>query len=197
LAIALYAQEAGVQHVGGGVTQPRLLMKGEPEYSDEARMAGIDAVVGVALIVGENGIPRDLKVSRGAGFGLDENAIEAVAHWRFSPAMKADAPVAVKANVDVTFKLLGLGTSARLVFELSGASRPVLQSGRLAGLLGPAPATFHFTFDVNQQGGVDNLRCAEPGADIVLEALRKFKFQPATANGQPVRVPASLELSYK
>jgi hypothetical protein len=73
----------------------------------------------------------------------------------------------------------------------------VLQRGRLAGLLGPAPATFHFTFDVNQQGDVDNLRCAEPGADIVLEALRKFKFQPAMANGRPVRVPATLELSYK
>jgi protein TonB len=37
--------------------------------------------------------------------GLDEKALEAVRKYRFKPAMKGNTPVAVQANVAVTFRL--------------------------------------------------------------------------------------------
>jgi outer membrane biosynthesis protein TonB len=37
---------------------------------------------------------------------LDEKGAEAISTWRFRPAMKNGAPVAVKANIQVNFRLL-------------------------------------------------------------------------------------------
>jgi TonB family protein len=57
------------------------------------------------LVVGPDGKPRDIKVLRTLGLGLDEKAIEAVRNWRFEPAMKDNKPVAVQINVEVNFHL--------------------------------------------------------------------------------------------
>jgi TonB family protein len=59
------------------------------------------------LIVGADGRPRDIKVARAIGMGLDEKAIEAVRAWRFEPARKDGQPVAVQINVEVEFRLFG------------------------------------------------------------------------------------------
>ncbi len=52
-----------------------------------------------------DGKPRDVKVARSLGLGLDEKAIEAVNQWKFEPAKKDGKPVAVAINVEVTFRL--------------------------------------------------------------------------------------------
>ena len=59
----------------------------------------------LSLIVGPDGKPRDLKVSRSLGLGLDEKAIQAVNQWKFEPALKDGKPVAVAINVEVQFRL--------------------------------------------------------------------------------------------
>ena len=57
------------------------------------------------MIVGADGVPRDIKVLRGIGKGLDEKAVEAVTKWKFEPATKDGKPVAVVINVEVNFRL--------------------------------------------------------------------------------------------
>jgi TonB family protein len=57
------------------------------------------------LVVGPDGKPRDIRVARTLGLGLDEKALEAVKNWRFEPALKDNKPVAVQINVEVTFRL--------------------------------------------------------------------------------------------
>jgi TonB family protein len=57
------------------------------------------------LIVGPDGRPRDLRVSRSLGMGLDERALQAVRQWKFEPALKDGHPVAVQMNVEVSFRL--------------------------------------------------------------------------------------------
>ena len=89
----------------GGVTAPRLIRKVEPDFSSEARSAGVDGTVVLYVVVDEQGAPRDLKVVRSLGFGLDEKAIEAVTQWLFQPGLKDGKPVRVAAQINVNFVL--------------------------------------------------------------------------------------------
>jgi len=95
----------GVFRVGGGVSAPKAIYSPDPEYSEEARKAKYQGVCVVTLIVGPDGKPRDVRVARSLGLGLDEKAIEAVNQWKFDPAQKDGKPVAVAINVEVTFRL--------------------------------------------------------------------------------------------
>jgi periplasmic protein TonB len=95
----------GVFRVGGGVSAPRPTYTPDPEYSEEARKAKYQGTCVLWLIVGPDGKPRDIKVARTLGLGLDEKAIEAVKQWKFEPAMKDGKPVAVQINVEVSFRL--------------------------------------------------------------------------------------------
>ena len=95
----------GIFRVGGGVSAPRLIYKPEPEYSPEARQAKYQGAVILTLVVGADGTPRDLRVARSLGMGLDEKALEAVKQWRFEPARKNGKPVPVAVDVEVNFRL--------------------------------------------------------------------------------------------
>jgi protein TonB len=95
----------GIYRVGGGVSAPRPIYDPEPEYSEDARKAKFQGNVILQIVVGTDGRPRDLRVARSLGMGLDEKAIEAVRQWRFEPATKSGVPVAVVVNVEVTFRL--------------------------------------------------------------------------------------------
>jgi protein TonB len=96
----------GVYRPGGGVSAPAILMKVEPEYSEEARKAKFQGTVVLMIVVDEHGMPRNLRVVRPLGLGLDEKALEAVSKWRFKPGMKDGKPVATEATVEVNFRLL-------------------------------------------------------------------------------------------
>jgi len=95
----------GVFRVGGGVSAPKAVYAPDPEYSEEARKAKYQGTCVLWLVVGPDGHPRDIKVARTLGLGLDEKAIEAVKTWKFEPAMKDGKPVAVQINVEVSFRL--------------------------------------------------------------------------------------------
>ena len=92
--------------IGGEVSAPVLTSKVEPEYSEEARKAKYSGVVLLTVIVDENGVPRNIRVVRPLGLGLDEKAIEAVQRWRFRPGLRHGKPVPVEAVVEVSFRLL-------------------------------------------------------------------------------------------
>ena len=97
---------AGVRTIGGGVTAPRLMMKIEPEYSEEARKAKYQGSVTLRVIVDERGAVRHVEITRTLGLGLDEKAMEAVRKWRFQPGQHNGKAVSVWAVVEVNFRLL-------------------------------------------------------------------------------------------
>jgi periplasmic protein TonB len=96
----------GAYKIGGGVSPPTVLSMVNPEYSEEARKAKWQGDVMVQVVVDEHGMPRQMRVIKSLGLGLDEKALEAVAKWRFKPGMKDGRPVPVVALIDVTFHLL-------------------------------------------------------------------------------------------
>jgi protein TonB len=95
----------GVFRIGGGVSAPKILFQPDPEYSEEARKAKYQGVVTLYVEVGPDGRPRNIRVQRSLGMGLDEKAIEAVQKWRFEPAKKDGQNVTVAVNIEVSFHL--------------------------------------------------------------------------------------------
>lgn len=95
----------GPKHIGGGISAPVLIYSVEPEFSEEARKAKVAGNVLVNLWVDTNGLPSHVRVIRGVGMGLDENAVAAVKQYRFKPAMENGKPVLVELNVEVNFQI--------------------------------------------------------------------------------------------
>jgi len=91
--------------VGKGVLPPHLKYEPDPAYSNVARQAKYQGTDVLWLIVGDDGVPRDIRISRPLGMGLDEEAVRAVTAWRFDPAQKDGKPVPVMINVEVNFRL--------------------------------------------------------------------------------------------
>ncbi len=95
----------GVFRIGGGVSPPTILFKVDPQYSEEARKARYQGTVVLEAIVRSDGTVDILRVIRSLGFGLDENAIQALKQWKFRPGMRNGAPVDVALNIEVNFNL--------------------------------------------------------------------------------------------
>lgn len=95
----------GVYKVGGGISAPTAVSSPDPDYTEEARRAKKQGTCVLWLIVDSAGHPRDIRVVRGLGFGLDAKALEAVRQWRFQPALKDGKPVDVQISVEVEFHL--------------------------------------------------------------------------------------------
>ena len=96
----------GVFNVGNGVTPPALLVKVDPEYSEEARKAKYSGSVTLSIVVNTDGKAEQISVVKSLGMGLDEKAVEAVQKWKFTPGKNKGVPVKVRATVEVNFRLL-------------------------------------------------------------------------------------------
>jgi TonB family protein len=89
-----------------GVTPPSVLRKVEPEYSEEARAARLQGAVILMVVIGTDGLTRDVRVVKGLGLGLDEKALEAIGQWQFQPGAKDGRSVAVTATIEVNYRLM-------------------------------------------------------------------------------------------
>jgi TonB family protein len=107
VAIAMFgpARADQVYKVGDGVSAPRVTYKINPDYTQEARDAKISGSVLLSVVVGADGLAHDITVVRGIDPGLDENAIIAVQQWRFAPGKREGEPVAVRAQIEINFRL--------------------------------------------------------------------------------------------
>ena len=96
----------GVYQMGSGVTDPRLIAKTTPSYTDEAIKAKVQGVVILRAIIRKNGQIDSFQVLRGLGYGLEERAIQEIAtNWKFRPGTLNGRPVDVLATIEVQFNL--------------------------------------------------------------------------------------------
>lgn len=91
--------------INKGVSAPVPLNSIEAKYSDEGRRKRINGVCIISLIVDEHGMPQNPRVVRSLEPSLDQEALIAVARYRFLPAMKNGTPVPVMISVEVNFRL--------------------------------------------------------------------------------------------
>jgi TonB family protein len=109
---------------------PVALEQSPPAYADRARDAGLEGVMWVTFNVGEDGTPRDIKVTEHLALGLDEQAILAISKWRFRPALLNGQPVSAPAVTEVFFQLSGVTAALvqpNLPAVTRAAPRPVPQ----------------------------------------------------------------------
>jgi TonB family protein len=86
------------------VVPPSILSKIDPAYTKEARKARVNGEIVIWIEVDENGVPGNIQVIDGLGYGLNEKAIEAVGRWKFKPATKNGHPIRCAAEVTVNFR---------------------------------------------------------------------------------------------
>ncbi len=88
-----------------GIVAPKQLYAPEPEFSEKARIEAQQGNVGIYLVVGTDGLPRNLQIACSSAPDLNDNAIAAVKLWKFAPATKDGAPVPVEILIEVSFRL--------------------------------------------------------------------------------------------
>ncbi len=90
----------------------RLLSSFEPPSNEYAQAAGVAGVALYHAVIGADGKPDEIAVARPIGFGLDENAVEAIRKAQFQPAMKNGEPVPVVLDLVVEFRIYSKRTAA-------------------------------------------------------------------------------------
>jgi TonB family protein len=179
-----------LRRVGGGVSQPMLIYKVDPQFSEESKKAEFSGVVLINFIVDTNGLPRNVHVRRGVGMGLDENAVAAVKQYKFSPAMEDGKPVPVELNVEVSFQI---GPKPKILHSVPLELTDEVRQNHTSG-------TILVAFTVDEDGNPKNVYVARVfgmGMDErAVEAAKQYKFEPFLKNGGPVTRSATLELKF-
>lgn len=184
---------------------PQVISRSEPQYSEEARRAGVNATVIVSFVVNETGAPQDVKVVRGAGFGLDEMALRAVETWRFVAGTKEGKPFSATTHVDLHFRLLDkahAGQTVRLNFSLApDMARPELIEGAIPSNPDqPGDVSLRVRFTVTPDGQPTHFQALDTDnqewTDRALHEMAAWRFRPAMREGQPEEVNGIFELAF-
>ncbi len=89
----------------GGEVKLIEFIRSNVKYPDEARQKKISGIVFVTIIVNQSGIIEDVKVIKGTGFGLDEEAIRVIKlmpNW--IPGKQCNQTVKVRYNIPINFR---------------------------------------------------------------------------------------------
>jgi TonB family protein len=90
----------------GGISTPRCEYCPNPSFGTgelNGQSAGTSQLM---VVVDANGRASDITVKNGATPGLDQDAINAVKHWKFKPATDVDGkPVATRTAVEIVFRV--------------------------------------------------------------------------------------------
>jgi protein TonB len=90
--------------VGGVIRAPQKIKDVAPRYPALAQSAGVEGVVILQAVIGEDGSVLAVSVLKGKPL-LDQAASDAVRQWRFTPTLLNGHPVPVVMTVTVAFTL--------------------------------------------------------------------------------------------
>lgn len=86
-------------------TKPIPLNQPRPNYTEKARQNKVQGVVRARILIGSDGLVKQVRIQRGLPDGLNEEAIRAASQMRFRPALKNGVAVAFWTTLDVEFNL--------------------------------------------------------------------------------------------
>ncbi len=87
------------------LTAPVAMTKVDPAYPPDVLRDHVEGTVTLYAIIRTDGVVDDIRVLDSLDSRLDQNAVEALSHWRFRPGMKNGQFVAVEAVVQIPFRM--------------------------------------------------------------------------------------------
>jgi TonB family protein len=175
-----------------------------PLYSDEGRRRRVEGVVTIDARVDSSGRPRDLRIARGLGFGLDENALLAVRTWQFAPGRRPDAV----ARVDVEFSLETAELNDLIANDMVTRVGPGVVPPRIVRRVQPRQpggatqrsGTVLLDAVIEDDGIPRVVRVVRSLSwemdEAAIEALEQWRFSPAERDGEPVKVRMDVEMNF-
>jgi TonB family protein len=91
--------------VGGMVQASRLVAQQRPEYPAELQQAGVEGTVIVRAVVSTSGVLLNPQVVNTVDARLAKLALDALAHWVYSPALLNGEPVEANTTISIDFRL--------------------------------------------------------------------------------------------
>ena len=199
-------QERVYRYDDPGVSAPKVAFEAKPTYTAAAMQAGIHGSMMIEAVVGVDGRPRDVVVTRSldSEHGLDARGVEAVRAWRFTPGTLDGKSVPVRVEIELIFAL-----GHRGLFTDGGKDRPVP-----AVLFEQKPVYAEAAMNARIEGSVE-LECLV-GTDGVpreirvvrsldtvhgldqnaIDALREWRFAPARVDGKDVPARVTIEMTF-
>ena len=208
----LLAQRVHISDSAGNadsnLTPPEILYYTDPFYTRAAREKKIEGTVTIEGAFDVKGCMKVIRIVKPLGFGLDENALDTVRSWRFSPAKRNGAFVDTFAQIDIDFSL---ATAPRAEYDdiqgmrIPGVSVPTVikrvepqytaeaKQARLTG-------TVVLQTVIQTDGTPDILKVIKPLplglTESAIEAIRQWKFRPANRYGKVIPVQMRIEVDF-
>ena len=169
-----------------------------PLYSDEARRRGIEGIVFLRAHIDANGRVDDARVTRGLGFGLDQNALVALRQWRFHAGTRDRTPVSMDVDVEIGFTLRNDSINAQIANDMVSLVGPGVTPPQAVKVVTPRwpdeSVTGTVVLDVVllENGTPRIVRILRSLGtdldDIAVEAFAQWRFSPAQKDGRPIKV---------
>jgi TonB family protein len=193
--------------VSAGIMAGQIITKVNPKYPEDARKARIQGIVVLSAIIGKTGDVMSLAVVSGPT-ELRNSAVEAVQQWKYKPYLLNGQPTEVTTTISVNYTIADEGPSAMApcTSKDSGCTMPVLLSG-------PAPeypsaardaktaGEVIVSLTVDEKGNPQDVAVLSPvghGFDEkAVEAVRRYKFQPATRYGLPTIAELKVAVDFR
>lgn len=182
---------------GEGIVLPILLDGKAPLYSDDGLKAKCEGIVKLSLVVGLDGKPESIEVTRKLGLRLDEATVEAVRQWRFKPAMKDGSPVPVDAEIEARYRLRSY-RATRLQYATPQDATAPTPTLRFYPFAGESCGLTTVRLHIGTDGLPSGVRVVGTTRDSMSESLigsvKSWRFQAARQNGRPIDVDAEMDL---
>ncbi len=188
-----------------------------PEYSAEARLAGLEGTVQIMGTIAEDGTPSDLHVTQPLGLGLEEKALEAVAQRRFTPEALPGPAMPIPVDFLLPEKQSRWHLTGVKFEPPAGASRPTflstkyplgsgialsvddtaIEEARIVAAVG-RQAWAVISFDVDEDGFPGNFAVPDASVEVwknqAIALVRNWRFTPGMKDAKPVAVRCTLNL---
>jgi TonB family protein len=201
--------ESGNAPSAGRSPTPILTHRVEPEYTAEARAAGLQGTVSLYVEVQPDGSTSHVRVLHGLSLGLDEKAVEALEKWQFKPGTNSAGPVITRQSVNVDFRLESAGPwRVRMVaypIERNVRKRETMVKPVLSRYVAPEPAACPslggrtvVNARIDTKGSPEMVIPSDgysgPLADAAVHAVESWRFAPGTADRHPRAAEVIIEL---
>ncbi|HEY1212781.1 MAG TPA: energy transducer TonB, partial [Bryobacteraceae bacterium] len=192
--------------VSAGIMAGQIVTKVNPKYPEDARKARIQGTVVLNAIIGKTGDVMSLQVASGPT-ELRNSAVEAVQQWKYKPYLLNGQPTEVSTTISVTYSISDEPSAvAPCTSQTSGCTMPVLLSAVEPEYPSQAreaksSGVVIVSLAVDEKGNPRDVAVLSPAGhgfdEKAVEAVRRYKFQPATKYGLPTVAELKVTVNFQ